>query len=518
MVERDTAEYSSSQGGYANGGRIGAMYGGRIGYQIGGDVAYDATDSIYGSSAITVTPDTILGPRGNQIQAQTGVNPLLQRIQNAQNAPSASETLGNLYNKQGIMNAQSNFLRKAVQSDPQAYETTGSGFTSDLRHKTAAAQLRDRLGGGIMGNIAANVGGALREIPQLLTGDFKGVGEDLKANYGGKDIPVGLTPQESYDYLIAQQQVDPGVAVDPTPTPDASTDRPTIADVAGPIQDSKRKNLYLKDIGIDGINDESPLNSLQKYLDLNKNIKNNTVLNEYVEGARSGYLSDYVDPYAEGFNLEKDYFNSPNNLRRLAIDYDPRSGKLAYYDKNQGPYGAYKYYSGDLVDQDFVDSFGLKRFDPKDLSTFTTPQAYGLASGREIVIDLMDNEGFEFGEAVKEAYRRVESTENKANGGRIGYSDGTDFEKYLKGREEFNKKQNAEQIYKEYLENKRRQEVAEQKTMAANGGRIGYAMGSDDLVDQASGIMGLPKRTNNAGVKELDLRDSGGFIPPNVIK
>ena len=32
MVDRDTAEYSSSQGGYANGGRIGAMYGGRMKY------------------------------------------------------------------------------------------------------------------------------------------------------------------------------------------------------------------------------------------------------------------------------------------------------------------------------------------------------------------------------------------------------------------------------------------------------------------------------------------------------
>ena len=56
--------------------------GGRVNYQIGGDVAYDATDPIYGSSAITVTPDTIMGPQGNQIQAQTGVNPALQRSQN----------------------------------------------------------------------------------------------------------------------------------------------------------------------------------------------------------------------------------------------------------------------------------------------------------------------------------------------------------------------------------------------------------------------------------------------------
>jgi len=30
--------------------------------------------------------------------------------------------------------------------------------------------------------------------------------------------------------------------------------------------------------------------------------------------------------------------------------------------------------------------------------------------------------------------------------------------------------------------------------------------------------MGLPQRTNQAGVKELDLRDSGGFIPPVGVK
>jgi hypothetical protein len=48
------------------------------------------------------------------------------------------------------------------------------------------------------------------------------------------------------------------------------------------------------------------------------------------------------------------------------------------------------------------------------------------------------------------------------------------------------------------------------------GGRAGYAFG--DVVDQASGIMGLPQRINQAGVKELDLRDSGGFIPPVGVK
>ena len=106
----------------------------------------------------------------------------------------------------------------------------------------------------------------------------------------------------------------------------------------------------------------------------------------------------------------------------------------------------------------------------------------------------------------------------QANGGRIGYADGTDFENYLKGKKKFQQQQNLENEYKEYLEDKRRQKVAEQKTMAANGGRIMRAYGSDKLVEQASGIEGLDINVNPRGVKELDLRNSGGFIPPVGVK
>ena len=52
----------------------------------------------------------------------------------------------------------------------------------------------------------------------------------------------------------------------------------------------------------------------------------------------------------------------------------------------------------------------------------------------------------------------------------------------------------------------------------AQGGRIGFAFGPDQTAE-AAGIMGqLPVRKNDAGVKELDLRDSGGFIPPVGVK
>ena len=83
FAEEKPAEYASQRGpdvdfsdyddyDYASGGLAG-MLGERPKYQMGGDVAYDATDSsIYGSSAITVTPDTVMGPGGNQIQDKMG--------------------------------------------------------------------------------------------------------------------------------------------------------------------------------------------------------------------------------------------------------------------------------------------------------------------------------------------------------------------------------------------------------------------------------------------------------------
>jgi len=54
----------------------------------------------------------------------------------------------------------------------------------------------------------------------------------------------------------------------------------------------------------------------------------------------------------------------------------------------------------------------------------------------------------------------------------------------------------------------------------AEGGRIGFAYGdtAEDNAMQASGIMGLPMNENPAGVKELDLRETGGFIPPVGVK
>ena len=56
------------------------------------------------------------------------------------------------------------------------------------------------------------------------------------------------------------------------------------------------------------------------------------------------------------------------------------------------------------------------------------------------------------------------------------------------------------------------------KKGAKDGGRIGYAMGTEDKVEMAAGIEGLPINVNPKGIKELDLRETGGFIAPVGVK
>jgi hypothetical protein len=55
--------------------------------------------------------------------------------------------------------------------------------------------------------------------------------------------------------------------------------------------------------------------------------------------------------------------------------------------------------------------------------------------------------------------------------------------------------------------------------LMAIGGRAGFALGTPEKnAMKAAGIMDLPLNQNPAGVTELDLRETGGFIPPVGVK
>jgi len=106
-----------------------------------------------------------------------------------------------------------------------------------------------------------------------------------------------------------------------------------------------------------------------------------------------------------------------------------------------------------------------------------------------------------------------------AEAGRVGYSEGTydDFEKFMMRRSEDMSERQKEELRKQFEMYMRSKDPTVE---AAKGGRIGYALGdtASDNAMQAAGIEGLPIRQNPKGVKELDLRETGGFIPPVGIK
>jgi hypothetical protein len=103
------------------------------------------------------------------------------------------------------------------------------------------------------------------------------------------------------------------------------------------------------------------------------------------------------------------------------------------------------------------------------------------------------------------------------SGGRVGYNEGTyTFEQFMKDKgkvDQFMGEQEMRKLYEKMMKEKK---VREQKTMAAAGGRMGVS--TDDRVMAASGIEGLPININSKGIKELDLRKTGGFIPPVGVK
>ena len=109
-----------------------------------------------------------------------------------------------------------------------------------------------------------------------------------------------------------------------------------------------------------------------------------------------------------------------------------------------------------------------------------------------------------------------------ADGGRVQYSDGSvltlmDGTKVQIPKGAYKDGKFKDIIYSSSKGDLLREEIVKGLSFAV-GGRVGRAFGSDKLVEKASGIEGLPINVNSKGVKELDLRETGGFIPPVGVK
>ena len=112
-----------------------------------------------------------------------------------------------------------------------------------------------------------------------------------------------------------------------------------------------------------------------------------------------------------------------------------------------------------------------------------------------------------------------------ADGGRMGYNEGTPEMGMIDPNKAKQAKQmigmGADQDLISTITGLTKEQVQFLMTEnKADGGRIGYAMGdtAEQNAIQASGIMNLPLNENPAGITELDLRETGGFIPPVGVK
>jgi hypothetical protein len=120
-----------------------------------------------------------------------------------------------------------------------------------------------------------------------------------------------------------------------------------------------------------------------------------------------------------------------------------------------------------------------------------------------------------------EAYGRGE----KAYGGRINYGGGGKTITLMDGTKVFIPSGSTtssgslkDQIYSSSKGDLLREEILA-KMLFSDGGRAKYAFGTPEgNAIQASGIEGIPLNVNPAGATELDMRETGGFVPPVGVK
>ena len=216
-----------------------------------------------------------------------------------------------------------------------------------------------------------------------------------------------------------------------------------------------------------------------------------------------------------------------------ALDDAGKDAFVARYNANQGGLMRAGYAMGTPLPNDPtkpINPFGPKPTGP------VLPSNDKMADARSQLLmqrieELMD-EGLDYNAARAQAEREV-SSKNMGGLMRTGYANGSEeFQSYLKGRQKFEKEMSLEEYYKDFLRMKKDQRIAEEKTMAADGGlmRLNYMIGGEAKQMEAgappiiyegnmdpnaqAGLPSVPGPMQMAeDGPEFDMREEGGFQP-----
>ena len=235
--------------------------------------------------------------------------------------------------------------------------------------------------------------------------------------------------------------------------------------------------------------------------------------------------------------LTKQFGMSPEQAEETLANPESRALYLRRYYQNLNPN------AGDEEVEEFVAANVAEYMAEGGRIGYASGTGYNASKRYSILIDkynkgipLTPDELDEL-EMLEMTYSDKSETLDMAEGGRIGFAEGKSgimkmasdilgdesdalaIQLFGKPVKELNPAEMEElQMEIDRLINKFRAEgpvLPPDRTMAAVGGKMDTA--SDNAM-QAAGIEGLPIRQNPKGIKELDLRDTGGFIPPVGIK
>ena len=366
------------------------------------------------------------------------------------------------------------FLRGGDLIEPQTPVAMQSPLSSAMRNMAA--------GGGMMGRQMYGLGSLVKSVTKGVKGVVSGIKDLVKADLGKAALLIGggmyaggLGPFKAGSKLF-------GGALASIPGAGFASGLPGL--ISGGIESLRLKpgpdgptfGQFAKVFGIGALGGAA-LQALEASGAEEEDITDIDALRSYL---RQGYRQ--LNP--EASNDDIDAFVEQNT-----VEYRANGGRIGYAEGMNDPKTLPKGLTMDTTTKNPIPEDAL----PKEIEFISKVM---LGPGRSGIGEPEDGtmKGYQF---FKDQYLPKKIKQLSDN---FGYSE--------------------DEIYKMINTRIREYLGSPGKPLMAEGGRMKYAMGdsAEQNAMQASGIMGLPLNQNPAGITELDLRETGGFIPPVGVK
>jgi hypothetical protein len=505
-VERDTAEYTSGAGGYAEGGRIGYREGSLANYPLrtmgGGPTPQQTLPD--GTPYNPGFPAPGRQPGGNQ---NSGITTLSDGTVYNPGRPAPGSNVGLGYDKPMPQGIQPPGELAYDATNTSIYGSSAASFSPKTIMNQSGNQVQAGFGktpGMQPGGLTLNPGATID--PNLIN-DRPRPGGGLTLNPGATIDPnlINDRPRPGGGLTL-----NPGATIDPN----LINDRPRPGGGGRPIGGGPSPYAG----PIKSQNDYFANQKLAPGADMDK------IYQDYVQKHQDYNAGQQPFPFMGkgGPEAFDNFSNRITDMRDRTLKPGIVAGNLASYANNgQLPIGQPQPISGERMDALNRSVVGNGIYDMLN----QPPQ---LLQNTRIMpatpVPFQEAQAMPFAQQANSSSPMAQIA-GMADGGRIGYNEGTPEMGMIDPNKAKQAKQmigmGADQDLISTITGLTKEQVQFLMTEnKADGGRIGYAMGdtAEQNAIQASGIMNLPLNKNPAGITELDLRETGGFIPPVGVK